>query len=253
MIWVYVEGTKITSMIRIHINCDMAESYGNLKSGNDIDIMPFVDAVNIACGFHGGDPLTIFDTITLAHQLNKEIGAHPSYPDLVGFGRRYMEMTPSELYAALVYQIGAVKAMAESIGSKLYHVKPHGALYNAAFSNQNVASVIVDAVKAIDAGLIIYAQEYSLIEKTAQKSGITIMNEGFADRKYNNDGTLTHRQLPGAVISSPEEVKEQAFLLIEGKALTISGKIIKVAVDTICLHGDHPEVVQSLTLIRNQS
>lgn len=237
----------------LHINCDMAESYGNLTCGNDIDIMPFVDAVNIACGFHGGDPLTILDTITQAHKFNRQIGAHPSYPDLVGFGRRYIEMTSSELHAALLYQIGAVKALTETIGGKLYHVKPHGALYNTAFLNQNVASIIVDVVKAIDAGLIIFAQEHSLLEKTANKSGLKVMYEGFADRKYNDDGTLAPRHLPGAVISSPAEVKEQTFLLQEGKAMTISGKIIKVAADTICLHGDHPEVIKSLTLIRNYS
>jgi 5-oxoprolinase (ATP-hydrolysing) subunit A len=238
-------------MVGLHINCDMAESYGNLRCGNDKEILSHVDAVNIACGFHGGDPVTILETIKSAFYLKKQIGAHPSYPDLVGFGRRYMEMSDHELFASMLYQIGAVKAMCESIGAKLNHVKPHGALYNAGFLYQNIAEVIVDAVNSIDAHLEIYAQENSMLEKKAKHAGVKVIYEGFADRRYNDDGTLAPRQMKGAVITSPEVVKDHVLMLQEGKAMTITGNVISVKVDTICLHGDHPEVVESLILIRN--
>lgn len=229
----------------------MAESYGNLRSGHDMDILPYVDAVNIACGFHGGDPLTILDTIKFAHKLGKQIGAHPSYPDLAGFGRRFMDMSSDELYATILYQIGAVKAICESIGADLNHVKPHGALYNEAYKNEKVAEIITRVVKDIDPRLEIFVQENGVLAAKASHAGLTVKYEGFADRRYNADGTLASRSMPGAVISNPKDVKNHAKLLSGGEAWTISGNTIRIKVDTICLHGDHPDVVTSLSQIRD--
>ncbi len=234
----------------VHINCDMAESFGNFRTGDDLTILPFVDAVNIACGFHGGDPLTIRNVIAQALKLEKQIGAHPSYPDLVGFGRRFMEMSNEELSASIFYQICAIKSMTESLGGILHHIKPHGALYNTAVKDKNIAAIIVKTINEIDHKLNLVAPEYSEMSIAAKEVGITVIHEAFADRRYNHDGTLASRSSSRAVIDSPEQVFSQFQLLMESKAETIDGIIINVNSDTICLHGDHPKALKSLVLIR---
>ncbi|MBK8515687.1 MAG: LamB/YcsF family protein [Saprospiraceae bacterium] len=239
------------NILNIHLNCDMAESYGSFHTGDDSNILPFVDAVNLACGFHAGDPLTLQSTIKAAVISGKQIGAHPSYPDLVGFGRRYMDISNEELFAGVLYQVCALKAMTESLGGKLHHVKPHGALYNLAARDSKIASIIVEVIKLIDKNLLLFAPFNSQMSNIAEMHGIKVMAEAFADRRYNQDGTLAPRNIAGAIIDTPEIVARHVQLLVNGKAETIEGDLIEIVSDTICLHGDHPNVVKSLKLIRN--
>ncbi|MFZ1750368.1 MAG: 5-oxoprolinase subunit PxpA [Saprospiraceae bacterium] len=234
----------------LHINCDMAESYGNLKTGNDEAIMPMVDAVNIACGFHGGDPLTIQSTISQAIRLGKEIGAHPSYPDLQGFGRRNMDLSDNELEACLRYQISAIKCMTESLGSTLNHVKVHGALYNFASANSNAANIIAKVVASIDKNLVLYAPYNSAMALAAVDAGLMVKYESFADRRYDDEGQLAKRNLPLAIIGNPIDVLSQTRLLLKDQALTLNIKMIPMKSDTICVHGDHPNVLENLRIIR---
>jgi 5-oxoprolinase (ATP-hydrolysing) subunit A len=236
--------------MKIHINCDMAESFGNFSIGNDQAMMPLVDACSIACGFHGGDPIVIEKTIQLAIQHGVEIGAHPSYPDLQGFGRRAMLLDEKELLSMVKYQIAAVKGLTESAGIKLIHVKAHGALYNKAAVFEKEARCIVLAVKAIDPDLTIYAPFNSILEQVASDNGIKVFREAFADRRYNDDGTLTPRSVPGAIINNPEEALGQVLNLIENKVKTVSGAYIPMLSDTICVHGDHTNTLEILKLIR---
>ena len=237
-------------MIKVHINCDMAESYGNLKVGNDKAILPLVDAVNIACGFHGGDPLTIEATIYAAIGLGIEVGAHPSYPDLSGFGRRHMEMSAQELSACLRYQICAIKSITESLGGKLNHVKAHGALYNTAAKNKREAEIIVNTVYSIDPHLKIFAPYGSEMAKAASSKGMAVMFESFADRSYDSDGFLVSRSIDGSVISDPKNVLTQVSNILNGHLKSMDGNMIPMHSDTICVHGDHATVVESLILIR---
>jgi len=236
---------------KLHINCDMAESYGHFRIGDDESILPFIDAANIACGFHGGDPLTIIDTVKLAIHLGKSIGAHPSFPDLVGFGRRYMEMSEKELFATIVYQICAVKSIVEIFGGALFHVKPHGALYNASLKDDKIANVIIDALVLVDPNLVLFAPFNSVILKRAQLAGVKVKKEAFADRRYMTDGTLAPRHLSGAVIDSPEEILQQCKNILSGKAETWDKNYIDIESDTICLHGDHPCILQNLSILRS--
>ena len=237
-------------MHKVHINCDMAESYGNLKAGNDEAILPLVDAVNIACGFHGGDPLTIETTINAALGLGIQVGAHPSYPDLSGFGRRYMEMSGEELAACIRYQICAVKAITESLGGQLHHVKAHGALYNTAAKSKREAEIIVNTVYSIDPNLKIFAPFGSEMAYAASNIGISMMFESFADRSYDSEGFLVHRNIDGAVIKNPKKVLSQVANILNGHLETIDGNMISINSETICVHGDHAAIVDSLLLIR---
>ena len=238
-------------MNKLHINCDMAESYGNFKTGDDFAILPYVDAVNIACGFHGGDALTIEKTIREAIRLGKQIGAHPSYPDLEGFGRRYMEMSDDELSACLRYQICVIKSISESLGGKLHHVKAHGALYNRAAVSVREASIISKVVSEIDRSFILFAPLASELFLIAQKTGLRVMGESFADRRYDDKGQMVNRKFEHAVIQNPQEILNQVRHLVDGDVETTGGKLISLLSDTICLHGDHPQVISSLELIRS--
>ena len=228
----------------------MAESFGHFQIGDDFAVLPYVDAVNIACGFHGGDSLTIKNMISQSINADKLIGAHPSYPDLAGFGRRYMEMSSEELSASLFYQICAIKCMTECLGGKLHHVKLHGALYNAAVKDKSIADNFIKTIIEIDSKLKVFAPEHSEMCVAAKNAGINVWHEAFADRRYNMDGTLASRKSSASIIETPELVLRQFELLIGGKAETIDGTIIDVNADTICLHGDHPAALRSLVLIR---
>lgn len=233
----------------LHLNCDLAESYGNLKAGDDNSILPFVDAVNIACGFHGGDPLTIESTIRAAIALGKQIGAHPSYPDLSGFGRRRMEMSSTELSSCLRYQICAVKGITESLGGHLSHVKVHGALYNTACKDRDTAAVIADTIASISADLMLMAPFESEMHLAASQAGLKTMFECFGDRLYDDDLNLVSREVPGAILQGSNDVLNQVQSLFQGYIITVSGQARKILCDTICVHGDHPDVVSSLRLI----
>lgn len=230
--------------MRIDMNADMGEGYGIYKAGDDEGILPYLSSANIACGFHAGDPLTIVRTIRLAKKHGVAVGAHPGFPDRIGFGRREMAMSTDQLFADLVYQIGAVKAIANSEGVALQHVKPHGALYNMAVADIQIAQVIVQAIGAIDTGLILYTLPHGALLTAAEKSGIRVAREFFIDRTYGADGTLTPRSEPGSMITSAEEAGQRVVkLLREGAVTTTTGHTIPMEADTLCIHGDEPHAV----------
>lgn len=228
-------------MKTIDINCDMGESYRETKVGNDEKIMPYISSCNIACGFHGGDPLTIEKTLKLALQNGVKIGAHPSYPDLEGFGRRPMNLPPDELEALLKYQIGALKGMAEALGGKLHHVKAHGALYNHAAQDDAVANSIIKATKAVDPALFIYGPSGRGWKEVAENARIKYVSEVFSDRNYNNDLTLVSRSEAGAMIRDVEESLGHILHIMKNNTVkTISGSERPITAETICIHGDKP-------------
>jgi len=223
----------------IDLNCDMGESYGAWKMGEDAAVMPYITSANIACGFHGGDPATIRKTVALALERGVAIGAHPSLPDLQGFGRRVMKIKPQEMYDLVVYQAGAVEAFARAAGAKLHHVKCHGALYNMAATDEALSEAMVRAAK--DLGVMLYVLSNSKNHAVAKKVGVRVAGEVFADRGYADDGTLAPRDLPGGLIEDPAQAVKQALAMIEqGYVTSLGGKRVSVAADTLCLHGDQP-------------
>ena len=233
----------------IDLNCDMGESYGAWTMGADAEVMPFISSANIACGFHGGDPATIRKTVALALQHGVAIGAHPSLPDIQGFGRRAMKITPQEMYDLVVYQAGAVEAFARAAGSRLHHIKCHGALYNMAANDEGLSEAMVRAAK--DLGVMLYVLSMSKNFEIAKKAGVRVAGEVFADRGYTDQGTLTPRDQPGAmIVDAAQSVKQALAMVEEGYVTSLSGKRVPVAADTLCLHGDQPGAAQFASLIR---
>lgn len=229
----------------IDLNCDLGESFGAYKIGNDEAIMPYISSANIACGFHAGDPLTIEKTIQLALKYDVGIGAHPGYPDMEGFGRREMRLSHEELRASILYQVGAVKSMAEASGGRLQHVKPHGALYNLAAIDIEIAKIIAKTIKEIDESIVLVGLSGSELIRAAKEIGITSASEVFADRAYNNNGTLVSRNLEGATIHDTKLVTHRTIKMIkQGIVETITGKIIPIQADTICIHGDNEKALE---------
>ena len=236
-------------MKRIDLNCDMGESYGAWKMGADGEVMPHISSANIACGFHGGDPATIRKTVRLAIDHGVAIGAHPSLPDLSGFGRRVMKISPQEMYDLVVYQAGAVEAFARAAGAKLHHVKCHGALYNMAATDAALSEAMVRAAK--DLGVMLYVLSNSKNHAVAKKAGVRVAGEVFADRGYCDDGTLAPRDLPGGLIEDAAQAVKQALAMIEqGYVTSLGGKRVPVAADTLCLHGDQPGAVAFAKALR---
>jgi len=237
-------------MKSIDLNCDMGESYGAWKMGADAEVMPFISSANIACGFHGGDPATIRKTVRLAVDHGVAIGAHPSLPDLQGFGRRVMRITPQDMYDLVVYQAGAVEAFARAAGSRLHHVKCHGALYNMAANDEALSDAMARAARDLG-GVMLYALSNSKMMETAKKLGVPVAGEVFADRGYSDDGTLAPRDRPGGMIEDANEAVARALAMIEqGYVTSLSGRRVPVAADTLCLHGDQPGAVAFATAIR---
>lgn len=231
-------------MKTIDLNCDMGESYGHWSMGQDAAIMPLVTSANIAAGFHGGDPATIRATVRLAVEHGVAIGAHPSLPDLMGFGRRAMKITPQEAYDLVLYQAGAVEAFARAAGAKLHHVKCHGAFYNMAVNDDGLSEAIVRAVKDLGGDTLLYALSGSRMMALAATHGVKAIAEVFADRGYEDDGTLAPRDAPGGMIEEAEKSVAQALRMVEeGVVLSRSGARVAVAADTMCLHGDQPGAV----------
>jgi len=238
-------------MTTIDINCDMGESYGAWKMGADAAVMPLISSANIACGFHGGDPATIRATVKLAVDQGVAIGAHPSLPDLQGFGRRVMKISPQYMYDLVVYQAGAVEAFARAAGARLHHVKCHGALYNMAANDEGLAEAMARAVRDLGGGVMLYALSNSKMMKIGQQSGVRVVGEVFADRGYADDGTLAPRGTPGAMIEDAGVAAERAVAMVEKRLVTsLSGKAIPVSPDTLCLHGDQPGAVAFAHAIR---
>ncbi len=224
------------------INCDMGENIGN-----DEDIMPYITSANIACGFHAGDSKSMQTTVRLAKKYGVAVGAHPSWWDMEGFGRREMLLPADDIEALILYQLGALYAIAKSEGVELHHVKPHGALYNQAAKDRTLANAIARAVKRFSGDLILFGLAGSGLIEAGVEAGLKVANEGFPDRNYNPDGTLVSRKEPHAIIMSSEEVAKHAVDLIQNGILFGD---VRVKVDTLCLHGDHPNAAQNAKLVR---
>lgn len=238
-------------MKKIDLNCDMGESYGAWKMGADADVMPFITSANIACGFHAGDPATIRKTVRLAVDRGVAVGAHPSLPDLMGFGRRAMRISPQDMYDLIIYQAGAVEAFARVTGAKLHHVKCHGALYNMAANDEALSDAMVRAVKDLGSGVMLYALSRSKTFQLGKKAGIPVAGEVFADRGYSDDGSLAPRGKPGSMIEDAAASAKQALAMIEeGYVTSLSGKRVAVSADTMCLHGDQPGAVAFAQALR---
>jgi UPF0271 protein len=226
-------------MKRIDLNCDMGESYGAWQMGADAEVMPHITSANIACGFHGGDPATIRKTVRLAVDHGVAIGAHPSLPDIQGFGRRAMKISPQDMYDLVVYQAGAVEGFVRAAGARLHHIKCHGALYNMAAIDEGLSEAMVRAAR--DLGAMLYVLSKSKNYEIAKKAGVPVCGEVFADRGYSDDGTLAPRDKPGGMIEDAAKAVKQALAMIEeGYVTSLSGKRVAVAADTLCLHGDQP-------------
>jgi 5-oxoprolinase (ATP-hydrolysing) subunit A len=235
--------------VRFDFNCDMGESFGAWKMGLDEAVIPFVTSVNIACGFHAGDPATMRRTVRLAEDHHVGVGAHPGFPDLQGFGRRNLAATPSEVRDDLVYQIGALTAFTRA--KRLQHVKPHGALYNMAVPGGDLARAIGEAVLEVDPTLILVALAGSPWADQAEKMGLRVAREAFADRALTADGTLVPRSKPGAVIHDTAQVVERSVrLATEGTVVAITGEVVQVRADTLCLHGDTPDAVRLASTLK---
>ncbi|AEF53288.1 5-oxoprolinase subunit PxpA [Marinomonas posidonica] len=236
------------------LNCDMGEAFGAWKMGQDDHIMPFVDQANIACGFHASDPHTMAKTVALAKQHNVTIGAHPAYPDLVGFGRRNMDIAPAELKALIQYQIGALNGICAGQNTQVTYVKPHGALYNTMMADFTVLDTVMQAVSELDNRLILMVMavpEAPQIKLMAEKYALTLWFEAFADRLYTDEGRLTPRKEPDAVHASFEKIEQQVVQLCEtGTLTTASGQALPIHADTICVHGDGDHALDAVTRIR---
>jgi len=237
--------------LSVNLNADMGEGFGAYDIGDDNAILKIIRSANIACGFHAGDPLTMRRVVEQAKQEGVSIGAHPGFNDLWGFGRRRIQMNPSDLENMIAYQIGALQAMASFCGEKVTHVKPHGALNNMAAESADYAMAIGRAIKAVDPDLIYVALSGSEMEKAAQNLGLKLAREGFCDRLYDDNGNLVSRTIPGSVIHDPQKATEQVVrMVVEGEIISTSGKRIKRRVDSLCVHGDEPTAVALAAMVR---
>jgi UPF0271 protein len=236
------------------LNCDMGEAFGTWKMGMDEEIMPYVDQANIACGFHASDPLTMSKTVALAKQHNVTIGAHPAYPDLVGFGRRNMDIAPTELKALIQYQVGALQGICKAHGAQVTYVKPHGALYNTMMADFSVLETVMQAVSELDPTLVLMVMaipESDQVRALAEKYQLTLWFEAFSDRLYTDEGRLTPRKQSGAVHQTFDLIEQQVLQLSEQGALTTeSGQLLAIQADTICVHGDGAHAVEAVQRIR---
>jgi 5-oxoprolinase (ATP-hydrolysing) subunit A len=238
----------------IDINCDMGESYGRWTLGNDEGVMPHITSANVACGFHGGDPLVMFETVKGAKQNGVGVGAHPSFFDVWGFGRRQIQgEKPEDIEKIVVYQIGALQGVARAVGHRVGHVKAHGTLANLAAVERPTALAIGRAIAAIDRELIYVVMAGTELERAARELGLRMAREIYADRAYDDTGNLVSRKLPGAVLHDPEEAAARVSAMVrEGAIISNSGKRIPVAIDTVCVHGDNPAAVAMAGLVREK-
>jgi 5-oxoprolinase (ATP-hydrolysing) subunit A len=240
-------------MLRIDLNCDMGESFGAYKMGDDIAILDYVNSANIACGFHAGDPGTIRETVAAAIAKGVAVGAHPGLPDLQGFGRRNMALSRNEAYDMVVYQIGAVAAFAKALGGRLNHVKAHGALYNMAAKDYLLAQQIARAVYDFDAKLVLYGLAGSALIQAALDIGLRAASEVFADRSYQDDGSLTPRNQPNAMIEDADAAVTQVKrMVLERTVRSVHGNDVPVRADTLCIHGDQPSALAFVKRIRQE-
>lgn len=232
----------------VDINCDLGEGVGN-----EAQLMPYLSSCNIACGGHAGDEATMTEVISLAIRNNTRIGAHPSFPDRVNFGRIEMNLSESELIESVRDQVDLLTSFTNKLGGKLHHVKPHGALYNMASVNSEIADAILAAISHLPADVVLYAPYNSVIANQALQKSISVKFEAFADRNYNDDLTLVSRKLSNATLHDPEEIFEHVFRMIkEREVTTISGSHKKIIANTLCVHGDNPNALEIITSLSQQ-
>lgn len=237
--------------MRIDINADVGESFGAYTIGDDAAVMRSVTSVNVAAGFHGGDPSVLRRTMRLARELGVAVGAHPSFPDLQGFGRREMSISAEEAEDVVLYQVAAVAGVARAEGLALSHVKPHGALYNMAVRDRELAEAVARSVFAFDPELVLFAPPRSALAAAGRAIGLRVAIEGFADRAYQPDGTLVPRNQPGAVIANIEDVVTRAIqMAVERTVVAADGRLVQIDIDTLCIHGDTPGAASMAAWVR---
>ena len=238
-------------MYKVDLNSDLGESFGAYTIGLDEQVIAHISSANIACGYHAGDPLVMDKTVAAAKAAGIAIGAHPGYPDLIGFGRRNMTCSPAEVKAYVKYQLGALMAFAAAHGMKMQHCKPHGALYNMAGKDAALARAIAEAIAEVDSSIILLALAGSQMIKAGEEAGLRVASEVFADRAYQADGSLVPRQQPGAVIHDTDEAIARTIRMVkEGKVTAITGEDVPLKADSICVHGDNPSAVEFVRNIR---
>lgn len=238
-------------MSPINLNADLGESFGAWRMGDDAALLQVIGSANIACGFHAGDPVVMRETVRLAVANGVSLGAHPAFPDLQGFGRRVMQLSPKELEATILYQVGALQAMAAAEGGRVSHVKPHGALNNMACADEAMATTVARAVKALDRELILLAPAHSALERAGEATGLRVAREVFADRSYQPDGQLTPRSQPGAVLHGAQDCVQHVLRMLDaGGIVTADGQRLPTAIHSICVHGDGPGAVAAAQAIR---
>ncbi|MDM5186466.1 5-oxoprolinase subunit PxpA [Bacillus sp. DX4.1] len=232
-------------MVTVDLNCDLGESFGAYQIGNDDEILPFVSSVNIACGFHAGDPSVMRQTVEKSLQHGVAIGAHPGLQDLMGFGRRMMRVSPEEVYDYMIYQIGALDGFVRAAGGSMHHVKPHGALYNMAAVDPNIADVIAKAVYKVNPDLFLYGLANSEFVQAGKQYDLRVIQEAFADRTYQPNGTLTSRTEENALVTSEDNAIAQVLQMVqEERVQAVDGSTVPIAAQTICIHGDGAHAVQ---------
>ncbi|NTY59548.1 5-oxoprolinase subunit PxpA [Mycolicibacterium sphagni] len=240
-------------MASVDLNADLGESFGVWELGDDAAMLDLVTSANLACGFHAGDPAGLARTSRAATERGVRIGAQVSYRDLAGFGRRFIDVAPAELTAEVIYQIGALQALARAAGSDVSYVKPHGALYNTIVTHREQARAVAEAVHAVDPGLPVLNLAGSVFFEEARRLGLRTVAEAFADRAYRPDGTLVSRHEEGAVLHDPEQIAERVARMIQsGQVQAVDGSNIDLKVETVCVHGDSPGAVNIATAVRNR-
>lgn len=237
-------------MKQVDLNCDLGESFGNYHLGMDEEVLPFITSANVACGFHASDPSVMSKTVAMAKKSTVCVGAHPGFPDLMGFGRRPMQVTPEEAKVYVQYQVGALSAFCKAAKVPLCHVKPHGALYNMAGKDYALAKAICEGIAEIDENLILLALSGSEMVKAAAAAGLRVASEVFADRAYEEDGSLVSRAKPGSIITDDDEAIRRAVGMVrDGEVLSITGKKVPIQADSICVHGDNPKALAFVSKI----
>lgn len=240
-------------MKTVDLNSDLGESFGAYRIGMDGDVLAYISSANVACGFHAGDPLVMDKTIAAAKEAGVAVGAHPGFPDLMGFGRRNMVCTAKEVKAYVQYQVGALAAFAAAHGMKLQHCKPHGAMYNMAAKDPDMAQAIADAVAEVDGNMILLALAGSAMLEAGKRAGLKTASEVFADRAYRQDGTLVPRSAPGAVIHDTEEAIARTVRMVkQGRVTAVTGEEVEIRADSICVHGDNPSAVEFVKAIHKK-
>jgi UPF0271 protein len=238
-------------MYKVDLNSDIGESFGVYELGMDMEVMKYITTANVACGWHAGDPIVMMTTVESAVRNNVAIGAHPGFPDLMGFGRRNMVISPEEARSYITYQLGALWAFAKAQGVEVQHVKPHGALYNMAAKDSALADAIAEAIYNLDKNIILVGLANSKLTEAGEKKGLKVAHEVFADRAYNPDGSLVARNIPGAVLHDTDMAVSRVVRMIkEGKVESITGEDVEIKAHTICVHGDNQHALDFVDKIR---